>query len=29
VWEVRITDENDKTVCVSRCTVAVVDAGPS
>ena len=27
VWEVRITDENDKTVCVSRCTVAVVDAG--
>ncbi len=29
VWEVRITDENDKTVCVSRCTVAVVDAGSS
>ena len=29
VWEVRITDENDKTVCVSRCTVAVVDAEPS
>jgi 1,4-dihydroxy-2-naphthoyl-CoA hydrolase len=27
VWEVRITDEEDKTVCVSRCTVAVVDAG--
>lgn len=26
VWEVRITDEEDKTVCVSRCTVAVVDA---
>jgi 1,4-dihydroxy-2-naphthoyl-CoA hydrolase len=26
VWEVRITDEDDKTVCVSRCTVAVVDA---
>ena len=25
VWEVRITDEDDKTVCVSRCTVAVVD----
>lgn len=24
VWEVRITDE--RTVCVSRCTVAVVDA---
>ncbi len=29
VWEVRITDENDKTVCVSRCTVAVVDAESS
>ena len=29
VWEVRVTDENDKTVCVSRCTVAVVDAEPS
>lgn len=26
VWEVLITDEEDKTVCVSRCTVAVVDA---
>jgi len=26
VWEVRINDEDDKTVCVSRCTVAVVDA---
>ena len=29
VWEVHITDENDKTVCVSRCTVAVVDTEPS
>jgi 1,4-dihydroxy-2-naphthoyl-CoA hydrolase len=29
VWEVHITDENDKTVCISRCTVAVVDAEPS
>lgn len=27
VWEVLITDEEDRTVCVSRCTVAVVDAG--
>lgn len=26
VWEVRITDEDEKMVCVSRCTVAVVDA---
>jgi 1,4-dihydroxy-2-naphthoyl-CoA hydrolase len=24
VWDVRITDEDDKLVCVSRCTVAVV-----
>ena len=24
VWEVRITDQNDKLVCVSRCTLAVV-----
>jgi 1,4-dihydroxy-2-naphthoyl-CoA hydrolase len=27
VWEVRITDEADKVVCISRCTVAVVPAG--
>ncbi|MGI8866585.1 MAG: hotdog fold thioesterase, partial [Rubrobacteraceae bacterium] len=26
VWEIRITDEEEKLVCVSRCTVAVVDA---
>ena len=26
VWEVRIRDENDKPVCVSRCRLAVVDA---
>lgn len=24
VWQVRIADERDKTVCVSRCTLAVV-----
>jgi 1,4-dihydroxy-2-naphthoyl-CoA hydrolase len=24
VWEVRIVDEEDKVVCVSRCTLAVV-----
>jgi 1,4-dihydroxy-2-naphthoyl-CoA hydrolase len=29
VWEVHITDENDKTVCISRCTVAVVDTESS
>ena len=26
VWEVRITDEADKLVCLSRCTMAVIDA---
>jgi 1,4-dihydroxy-2-naphthoyl-CoA hydrolase len=25
VWEVRIVDEQGKLVCISRCTVAVVD----
>lgn len=24
VWEVRIVDENDKPICVSRCTLAVM-----
>ena len=24
VWEVRITDEQDKLVCISRCTLAIV-----
>jgi 1,4-dihydroxy-2-naphthoyl-CoA hydrolase len=24
VWDIRITDEEDKMVCVSRCTLAVV-----
>ena len=27
VWDVRITDEEDKPVCISRCTLAVVPAG--
>jgi 1,4-dihydroxy-2-naphthoyl-CoA hydrolase len=27
VWEVHITDEEGKTVCLSRCTLAIVDAG--
>lgn len=26
VWEIRITDEDDKVICVSRCTLAIVDA---
>lgn len=28
VWDVRITDEDDKLICVSRCTVAIVDRPP-
>lgn len=27
VWDVRITDEADQLVCISRCTLAVVPAG--
>jgi len=26
VWEVKITDENERLICISRCTLAVVDA---
>lgn len=25
VWDIRITDENNKPICISRCTVAIVD----
>jgi uncharacterized protein (TIGR00369 family) len=28
VWDVRITDEEGKLVCVSRCTLAVVPSAP-
>jgi 1,4-dihydroxy-2-naphthoyl-CoA hydrolase len=28
VWEIRISDENSKLICISRCTVAVVDRPP-
>jgi len=28
VWHVHITDEEGRLVCVSRCTLAVVPAGP-
>lgn len=28
VWDVKISDENDKLICVSRCTVAIVDRVP-
>lgn len=26
VWEVRIVDDNDRLVCISRCTMAVIEA---
>jgi uncharacterized protein (TIGR00369 family) len=26
VWEVRIVDGDDRLVCISRCTMAVIDA---
>ena len=26
VWETRIVNENDKLVCVSRCTLAIIDS---
>src|SRR3989440_7926018 len=28
VWDIKISDEDDKLICVSRCTVAVVDRPP-
>jgi 1,4-dihydroxy-2-naphthoyl-CoA hydrolase len=28
IWDIRITDENDKLVCISRCTVAIVERSP-
>ena len=28
VWDIRITDENDKLICISRCTVAILDRPP-
>ena len=28
VWDIHITDENDKLICISRCTVAIVDRPP-
>jgi len=29
VWEIKISDEQEKLVCISRCTVAVVDRPPA
>jgi 1,4-dihydroxy-2-naphthoyl-CoA hydrolase len=28
VWEIKISDENDKLICISRCTVAIIDRPP-
>ena len=28
VWEIKISDEQNKLVCISRCTIAVVDRPP-
>ena len=28
VWDIRIIDEQDKLICISRCTVAIVDRPP-
>jgi 1,4-dihydroxy-2-naphthoyl-CoA hydrolase len=28
IWDIKISDENNKLVCVSRCTVAIVDRPP-
>lgn len=25
VWEIKITDDNDRLICVSRCTMAIID----
>jgi len=29
VWDVQITDENDKLICISRCTIAIVNRPPA
>ena len=28
VWDVRITDEEERLICISRCTIAIVDRPP-
>jgi 1,4-dihydroxy-2-naphthoyl-CoA hydrolase len=28
VWDIKIADEQDKLICISRCTVAIVDRSP-
>jgi 1,4-dihydroxy-2-naphthoyl-CoA hydrolase len=29
IWDIKIVDENGKLVCISRCTMAVVDRAPT
>ena len=29
VWDIKITDENGKLICVSRCTLAIVNGKPT
>ena len=29
VWEVKITDESNRLVCISRCTLAIVSTNPA
>jgi uncharacterized protein (TIGR00369 family) len=28
IWSIRITDNKDRTICLSRCTIAVLDKNP-
>jgi uncharacterized protein (TIGR00369 family) len=28
VWEIKISDEQDRLICVSRCTIAIVNRSP-
>lgn len=28
VWDVRITDEDERLICIARCTIAIVDRPP-
>ncbi len=28
VWDVRVTDEDERLICVARCTIAIVDRAP-
>ena len=28
IWEIKLTDEDGKLICVSRCTIAIIDRKP-